>query len=351
MALDYEALLRGYRKAREPVLMFGPPGIGKSELSKQVADEDPVIDLRLSLLDPVDLRGLPIISVEEQLTGQVDEQLVKINKTVKWARPEFIPIDGRGILLLDELNTTSVAVMNAALQLVLDRRVGPHILGDGWWIIACCNKSEHGAHVNPISAPLRSRFNILEMEPNINVWTRWALENGVNQDVVGFLNFRNEYLYKAPKDEYLNFPNPRGWVRVSDLLRSREMDRPEVVTASVGVAASVEFGAYRRDIKSMPNIDKLLKGEEVYDHAKAKNISVSYAVALAVGTRVLKDVSLVEAACKVMSTIPSEIAALFFTMIISTPDDKLRASTIRSKGVRAWVEKHVKILHKYGFRK
>jgi hypothetical protein len=189
------------------------------------------------------------------------------------------------------------------------------------------------------------------MEANIHAWTRWAVSNGINQDIIGFLNFRNEYLYVAPQDEYDNFPNPRGWSRLSVMIDSgKDMDCNEVLTARVGGAACVEFQAYRKELKNMPNIDKLLAGEEVFEPSK-KAISISYAVALAVGGRVLNDAKLVEPACEVMKAIPTEIAALFFTQVLSQPDDKFLLSMLKSEGIKTWVKKHAKLLSKYGFQR
>ena len=136
------------RKTGIPTFIFGAPGVGKSQMVHQAADGDTVIDVRLSMLDPVDLRGLP--TVKQNCDGE---------SVVEWARPEFIPSEGKGIIFFDELNTAPAAVQNAALQIILDRKCGPHKLGDGWYIVAAGNKASHKAHVNPLSAPLRNRIS------------------------------------------------------------------------------------------------------------------------------------------------------------------------------------------------
>ena len=99
-----------------PIFLWGPPGIGKSSIIAQIAKEKGIacIDLRLSLLDPTDLRGIPFFDA--------------VNQTAIWAPASFLP-DGsikEGILFLDELNTAAPMVQASAYQLILDRKIGIH---------------------------------------------------------------------------------------------------------------------------------------------------------------------------------------------------------------------------------
>lgn len=114
---DLVATIKRNRATGIPTFVFGPPGVGKSEQVHQAAAGETVIDVRLSMLDPVDLRGLPTVTKG------------KNGSEVEWARPEFIPAEGRGIIVFDELNTAPIAVQNAALQIILDRKCGPHKRG------------------------------------------------------------------------------------------------------------------------------------------------------------------------------------------------------------------------------
>ena len=110
-------VVRRNRSINLPMMLFGPPGIGKSEqVHQSQEDGDIMIDLRLNILDSIDLRGLPTIQKDEK--GRATR--------VEWVRPEFIPWEGKGIIFLDEINTAPPSTQNAALQLVLDRKVGPH---------------------------------------------------------------------------------------------------------------------------------------------------------------------------------------------------------------------------------
>ena len=122
-------------RIRQPVFLWGPPGVGKSRLVADVARRQgrKLYDLRAVLLDPVDLRGLPRIS-DEGITS--------------WCVPEFLPHPQdteEGILFLDELNAAPPLVQAACYQLILDRRVGQYRLPDGWAVVAAGNRESDRA--------------------------------------------------------------------------------------------------------------------------------------------------------------------------------------------------------------
>ena len=330
-----------YRRANIPCFIFGAPGVGKSQQVHQAAEGKRVIDVRLSMLDPVDLRGLPLIERGES------------GANVAWARPDFIPQDGEGILFFDELNTASVAVQNAALQIILDRKCGSHKLGDGWYVCAAGNKSSHRAHVQPMSAPLRNRFAIVNYEPDVKSWTTWAFGAGVHDDVVGFLNFRPALLSTDPKDEYENFASPRAWDRVSQLIGSGTDDM-EFVTGIIGKGAAAEFDGYRRELKDMPDLDALLAGKERFTH-DPKRVSVSYAVAMGLSSRLLRgDAKFIAAntdrACEIAATMPPEITCLFIVRSMVGNMD-VRKAVLSAKSAHKWVTQHSELIDRYGIRK
>ena len=123
-----QKLMYIYVQKKKPFFIHGAPGIGKSSIVKQIANEKSVgfIDLRLALMDPTDLKGIPFYD--------------KDSHTALWAPPAFLPKDGEGILFLDELNAAPPSVQASAYQLILDRQVGEYILPDGWAIVAAGNR-------------------------------------------------------------------------------------------------------------------------------------------------------------------------------------------------------------------
>lgn len=333
---NYVEILKNYRKANIPLLIFGGPGIGKSEICKQVAEGDEVKDVRLSMLEPVDMRGMPVVNRNGNGT----------EFSVDWAKPDFLPRDGKGIILFDELNTADPSVQNAALQFILDRRCGPHKLGDGWWIVACGNKSSHKAHVNPLSAPLRNRFVIIEMEADFNQWRNWAIANSVHEDVLAFMaSTSGQHLYHDPADEYGNFPTPRGWTMVSRLLKSGISDS-EAIEGAVGKSAASWFRQFRAEIKNMPNIDDLLEGKAKYEDGPNK-LSTTYAVVSNLLYRSVKNPSIINKASAIMSDIRPEISSMFFGGLIGQENDKYLKAITSSAEAKAWLQKHRNLLAPY----
>lgn len=123
--------LRALVAGRQPVFIWGGPGVGKSAVVGQLAEalKIPLQDVRARLLDPLDLRGLPFLGSDGRS---------------KWATPEFLPQDGTGILFLDELNAAPAMVQAGRYQLVLDRKLGEYKLPEGWAIVAAIREDASG---------------------------------------------------------------------------------------------------------------------------------------------------------------------------------------------------------------
>jgi len=166
-------------EARLPAFVWGPPGIGKSSIVAQIAEAKGLefLDLRLALLDPTDLKGIPFFDPE--------------NRQGVWAPPSFLPDDpgSRGILFLDEINSAPPAVQASAYQLVLDRRVGEYELPEGWSIVAAGNRENDRGVVYRMPPPLANRFVHLEMEAVLEDWKAWAYRSGVSPELIAYLSY------------------------------------------------------------------------------------------------------------------------------------------------------------------
>ncbi len=235
----------------QPAFLWGPPGVGKSQVVAQTAEELNLglIDIRAVLLDPVDLRGLPHIS----------------DGRACWCPPDFLPRDGRGVLFLDELNAAPPLVQAACYQLVLDRRLGEYRLPAGWQIIAAGNRENDRAITYRMPSALANRFVHIDFDVDADDWQAWALDNGIALEVAAFLRFRPSLLYAFdPQKDEKAFPTPRSWEFVSRIVEMHPSAPPdlELVAGTVGEGAASEFCGYLRIFRNLPDPDQLLASPE-----------------------------------------------------------------------------------------
>jgi len=223
-----------------PLMLWGPPGVGKSDLVVQAAAAFgwPLIDLRLSQLEPSDLRGMPFREAGEAW--------------VRWAPPAFLPDAARdgpcGVLFLDEVNAALPNVAAAAYQLVLDRRVGDYCLPPGWAVLAAGNRLRDGGVTYPLPAPLANRLMHLEVEPDLDDWLAWAEAAGIDPALRRFLAAAPEWLCRPepPVDGPQAFATPRSWVFADRALKkfADPGTRFELLRACVGESAAAAFLAW-----------------------------------------------------------------------------------------------------------
>jgi hypothetical protein len=312
--------LRTLVAAKQPVFLWGGPGIGKSAIVRELAGDltIPLQDIRALLLDPVDLRGLPFLGSDGRS---------------KWATPEFLPSAGEGILFLDELNAAPAMVQASCYQLVLDRKLGEYALPDGWAIIAAGNRDSDRAVTTRMPTPLRNRFVHLEFEVDLQDWSEWAIQSGIRPEVIAFLRFRQELLSAFDRDANA-FPSPRSWEFVSRILDSKPdpLVEHELFAGAVGVGAATEFSAFMGMFRQLPNIDAILLNpnhEPVPESAAAQ-----YAVASALA-RSASD-SNFDRVCQYLERMPTEFR------VLCVRDASLCAPEIRTTGAfTKWaVENH-----------
>ena len=268
--------LRKAFKSKRPIFLWGPPGIGKSDIIKQLGDElnAHVIDVRLSLWEPTDIKGIPYFDSNDG--------------TMRWAPPAELPSKEMAaqheqiILFLDEMNSAAPAVQAAAYQLILNRRVGTYFLPDNVVIVAAGNRETDKGVTFRMPAPLANRFVHLEMTVDWDDYFEWATENKVHKDVVGFLSFSKKDLYDFdPKSSSRAFATPRSWSFVSELLTDDDVDTDtltDLVSGSVGEGLAVKFMAHRKVASKMPNPTDILQGK--VKKMDSKEISAMYSLTI-----------------------------------------------------------------------
>jgi hypothetical protein len=268
-----KAAIKAISKAvakRRPLFLWGAPGIGKSDIIKFIGDstEREVIDIRLPLWEPTDIKGIPYYNPEQ--------------KAMVWAPPAELPMDpdSKAIIFLDELNSAPPAVQAAAYQLVLNRRVGTYVLPKGVDIVAAGNRDGDRGVTYRMPKPLANRFLHLEMKPDFDDWFDWAVMNGVHEDVVGYLGFAKQDLFDFdPKSSSHAFATPRSWSFVSDLLDEDDLDSDtlmDLVAGAVGDGLAVKFMAHRKIAGKLPTADDILDGK--VKSLEVKEVSAMYSM-------------------------------------------------------------------------
>ena len=269
--LDKE-FLGASRGQHTPVMLWGPPGVGKSQIVAQVAlrNSVPMIDIRLSQMEPSDLRGIPF----------------RKDDSVEWAVPAMLPDQQRhgqqGILFLDEITSAAPSVSAAAYQLILDRCLGQYKIPNGWAILAAGNRQGDRGVTYTMPAPLANRFSHYEVEVNLDDWVAWAYANQIDDRIIAFLRFRPDLLFEFDASQNpMAFPSPRSWEFAHRALQ-KFCDRSdlllETLQACVGPAAGVELNAFIANLDQMPSIEAIVNGEDV---PVPGEIDLQYAVASA----------------------------------------------------------------------
>ena len=242
------------------VMIWGQPGVGKSQGVKQIANEISlatnkkveITDVRLLLFNPVDLRGIP--------TANEDKTLAV------WLKPKIFQMDESedviNILFLDEISAAPQSVQAAAYQITLDRVVGEHKLPENCIVIAAGNRVTDKSVAYTMPKALANRLCHIEITSNENAWHDWAVKNGINEKVVGYLEYNPDELNGFNTEESsLAFPTPRSWEMVSNILNDISSDINSVFPLIVGCIG--EKAAY--NLKSWCEIySKIPKAEDIF---------------------------------------------------------------------------------------
>ena len=269
-----KSLLKAFQVKR-PLFLWGPPGIGKSELVEGITNDlnGLMIDLRLGQMEPTDIRGIPFYNKD---IGKMD-----------WAPPVELPDEETAaqypivVLFLDELNSAAPSVQSAAYQLILNRRIGKYKLPDNVVMVAAGNRESDKGVTYRMPTPLANRFIHQEMKVDFPSWLEWAVNNRVHKDVVGYLSFAKQDLYDFDaKSASRAFATPRSWTFVSQLLDDASDDDTtmNLIAGTVGEGLAVKFMAHKKVASRMPNPADILSGK-VKD-LQVKEVSAMYSLVI-----------------------------------------------------------------------
>ena len=250
-------------KMMPSVMLWGPPGVGKSravrQIAKNVAERTKkrvqVTDVRLLLFNPIDLRGIP--------TANADKTLAV------WLKPQIFQMDASdeviNILFLDEITAAPQSVQAAAYQITLDRVIGEHRLPENCIVIAAGNRVTDKSVAFKMPKALANRLLHIEVSQSFASWRQWAIHNGIHEKVLGFLSFRQNYLmeFDAGTDD-VAFATPRSWEMVSNLLNrvSDDVDKMyPLIAGIIGAGTALEFRTWSNIFRDLPDIEEIFDGK------------------------------------------------------------------------------------------
>jgi hypothetical protein len=294
---------------QQPTMVWGGVGVGKSEMIHSVGESlgYQVRDVRVALLDPVDLRGVP--SVEDGVT--------------KWNPPIFLPTEDepKTLLFLDELPHGSPSVQNALFQLVKDRQLGEYKLPDSTVIVGAGNRIQDRAGANRVNTALGDRFIHLNLDVCADEWVEWAKKSKrVIPEVIAYIRYRPENLFVFDAKAQVQ-ATPRSWEYASKIMAtSPDSDiEQELLAGTVGEGVSAELIGFLRTCRSLPSVDQIINNPEAID--LENDPAVRYAVCSIIARKM--DKKNISKFMKFLETLPDEFAILCMSdAVIGNPDLK-----------------------------
>jgi hypothetical protein len=315
-----KGILKAFQKKR-PLFLWGPPGIGKSDIVSQVTEElgGFMIDLRVGQMDPTDIRGIPFYNKDK---GVMD-----------WAPPIELPSQELAdqypliVLFFDELNSGTASVQGATFQLILNRRCGKYTLPDNVVMVAAGNRESDKGVTYSMPTPLANRFIHLEIAVDFASWHEWAVKNKIHADVVGYLSFAKQDLHEFdPRSKSRAFPTPRSWSFVSELVEDNDTDADtlmNLISGTIGEGLAAKFMAHRKISSKLPRPEDILSGKET--ELNVKEISAMYTLVTSMCYELKEAVNK-----KVSSDQLHEMADNFFTFMMANFETELTVMGART---------------------
>lgn len=328
------------------VMLWGPPGVGKSQAIRQLADKIEhstgkkviVTDVRLLLFNPIDLRGIP--------TSNADKTLAV------WLKPQIFQMDESdaviNILFLDEISASPQSVQAAAYQITLDRVVGEHRLPENCIVIAAGNRVTDKSVAYKMPKALANRLMHIEVDESFSAWKKWAVQSGINDKVIGFLSFRSDYLmgFDSSTDD-VAFATPRSWEMVSDILNNISDDVGKMyplISGIIGIGAAIEFSTWEKVYCQLPDIEDIFNGKSP---ALPKSSDAMYALTAAMTSYARKhkeDLSLIANSIAYADRMPPDFSTVLMKdyMVL---EDGYKEKLLRIPEFVRWLQTKGKLLN------
>lgn len=329
---SFKKVLQSMIPDKLPVLIVGAPGVGKSDIVSQVC-QDLGHELILShpvVSDPTDYKGLPWAYTDAENIPRADFIPFGDLERILYA-------EGPTVFFLDDLGQAPASVQAAAMQLLLARRINEHKVSDHVTFMAATNRREDKAGVQGILEPVKSRFaTIVNIEPDMDDWCKWANTSGLPAELVGFIRFKPNMLhdFKASKD-MVNSPCPRTVANVGKILKTQLPDDLlyEVIKGAAGEAFAVELIAFLKIFSRLPNPDAILMDPDNAKLPDDREPAIMYALSVALSSRATENN--MDRFCRVLGRLPVEYNVASMTDAINR-NSKLVGTNAFSK----WSSEH-----------
>ena len=262
-----------------PVFIWGAPGIGKSSIVEQFAEDVGLkcVSLLGSQLAPEDIIGVPQI---------VDGKSV-------FCPPRMIAQDEPYCLFLDELNACTQEVQKAFYSLILDHRIGEYHLPKGSIVIGAGNRSQDNAITRQVSSALLNRMFHVELTVKTSIWLEWAANNGIHPYVYDYIVSRPDHLWSQPSKTEEPFSTPRSWHMLSDAIKSygddiSQQDLSILANGCLTASHATQFIAYIRQVRSQYSIKKIIDGSMKWPN-KPEERDILYFLAQSLRAKLIKE--------------------------------------------------------------
>lgn len=253
LSKDGRGLYRIPFRMQRPIIMMGPPGVGKTAVVRQVADELGVNFVSYSITHHTrqSALGLPFITTREYdgTSRSVSEYTMSEIVAAVFEARERSGV-AEGILFLDEVNCVSETLAPAMLQFLQYKTLGMHSLPEGWVIVTAGNPPEYNRSAREFDSAMLDRLMRIDVEPDLGAWREYALAHGVHPAVMTYLEARPENFYRMKTSACGPvIVTPRGWEDLSRMLQAYEAEGMEVHSSLPGRYlqdgdVALDFGAY-----------------------------------------------------------------------------------------------------------
>ncbi len=330
---ELKSLLREVAfKGGLPIMIWGAPGIGKSQIVRETAFEFglSMLDLRLNYYEESDLLGIP----------------VKTEYGMEFVKYSQLPVSGKGVWFLDELTHARTSLQGLVFQLVQDHAIESYSVPEGWrHFVAASNLSSHKSISNPMPSGLRSRFTggHYLLVPDLADWSSWAAINDVDSRLISFINYmekmdRRPWLFRMEDSEPIL--TPRNWsIGVNYALKNLHGTLLEnAVMGMIGEENGIELIQYLKATSDLPNLDKIISGDFSW-FASEHDPSRYYLLISSLAKKASEKPELLDRILEIILRLDDEYAAQAFTLITKVlPRKRLIESTFLSTNLPRFKE-------------